>query len=234
MNVIVRFIVTIAVVLSIGAQYVKAQDCICPDPVPACPPVDPACPTATWTSGMLQLPVPVGTGSCILMIHFCSRNTTGTPCGYGLPYGVSCEYRVTKVCFPPECEVDCGSVEMNSILQNAAIAVAKYNPHGHFVPTSAQWNDTITNYKTAWKLGFPACYQCELEPGTNCKVLTGCDNSTCYKWYEAYKCGPACPTAVPPCANPCPAGIQFNYIPGSQGKTTFECQNPVQCVLCGY
>lgn len=233
MKIVVRCLMVVAILAVVGT-HANAQNCLCQPPVPACPPPDAACPGAAWTNGSLLLAVPVGTGTCMAQIYFCSRNITGTPCGYGVPYGVSCEYKLTKVCFPSDCEVDCQSFEMNSILQNVMLEVAKVNPHGHFVPTATQWNDPNSNYKTVWKLSFPACFQCEREPGTNCLTVTPCDNNSCYKWYEAYTCGPACPTAVPLCPNPCPGGKQFRYVPGSTGKTTGECQNPMQCILCGY
>jgi len=118
MKVVVRFLMAVVMLVIVGMQYASAQNCSCQPPIPACPPPDPACLGVTWTNGSLLLPVPVGMGSCMLQIHFCSRNLTGTPCGYPAPYGVSCEYKVTKVCFPSTCEIDCHSFEMNTVLQS--------------------------------------------------------------------------------------------------------------------
>lgn len=204
----------------------------CPCTEPLCPPPDLSCSTVVWVPGTMTIPLSIGS-NCVVTVFFCSRNLTGTACAFGAPYGVSCEYKLTKVCFPSGCAVDCSSAEMNSILLNILMVIAKANPHGHFVPSVAQWNNPSPNLKTTWKLSFPACYQCEVDGMTGCTTLTPCDNNTCSRNYEVYVCGPVCPTMPPMCPSPCPSGIQLTYVPGSQYKSVGECENHA-CTLCGY
>lgn len=63
----------------------------------------------------------------------------------------------------------CISVEMNGVLQNLIIEIARDNPAEHFVPTSSQW--LIRGYKTAYRLGFPACFSCTMNGIANCTEM---------------------------------------------------------------
>jgi len=128
----------------------------------------------------------------------------------------------------------CISVEMNGVLQNLIIEIARDNPAEHFVPTSSQW--LIRGYKTAYRLGFPACFSCTMNGIANCTEIEACGSSTCFEWYEAYKCeSPVCPSINPPCLPPCPGPAITLNATNDRNITVGECFPPLKaCILCGY
>ena len=234
---IAAILMVIATLQTAGAS--SQTNCECMPPAPPCSDPDSSCPTATWTSGSIMTSAVVGTDTCSVKVFFCSRNITGTPCAPSdTTYAIYCEYKIQKVCFPSNCQIDCRSSEFNQVLQGIGRNIAFANPHNHFAPTAIQWNSTLYNYKTAWRISFPACFNCERDPVTLCTTVTPCDDSRCYKLYKAYLC---CTDSTqpnppyPPCPEPpCSPGVRLQEIPGTGGKTVGECPNPNTCILCGY
>jgi|LauGreDrversion4_2_1035121.scaffolds.fasta_scaffold41208_3 hypothetical protein len=221
----------IAFALWATTNATSAQSCQCTPPVPACS-WDDCVPPLAVMNGITTLPIVTSKGDCIVTVFWCSRVLNGTPCA--LPgYGTSCEYKIQKVCFPPECAISCVDVEMNSVLLDLVRKIAANNPASHFIPTSNQWYDP--SYRTAWRLGFPACFKCSTDSATGCVSLESCGSSTCYQWNAVYLClPPNCPSADPPCPNSCPAATH-TLNPISKSKTVGECVAPhANCVLCGH
>lgn len=221
--------------LGISSLYAQGS-CACQNYIPPCPPPDPTCTTwfndGAWTSGQMDIPFVHDDVNCIVKVFFCGRNLTGTQCE--LPgYNVSCEYKITKVCFPAECAPECYE-DQNSILQGLVNEIAKENPLGHVAAKVSEWNGPAP-LKSAWKLSFPACFTCGINPITGCTEIQQCGTASCWKWYRAYKCD-ICPNADPPCTLPCPSAsaIQLGYIPYSSGKDVGQCQQGTQCIMCGY
>lgn len=226
-------IAAIALLMLFNNSKLHAQ-CVCTAPIPPCR-FDDCLPSNNVTNGQSNIIVPrPGFPPCNAIVFWCARNLSGSACALN-GYEVACEYKIQKVCFPPDCEINCEGEEFNSILQSIVMRLARMNPSNHFVPTSNQWHEN--SYKTAWRLGFPACFVCEIDPQTNCTTLVPCGNSTCYKWYKTYTCNiPNCPTippAEPPCASAdCGNGV-IQFVEIQMGKTVNECQNQ-NCILCGY
>lgn len=217
----------------------SSQGCDCQNYFPPCPPPEAACSSpynqGTWQSGTMDVPLDYDGIQCNVKVYFCGRNLTATSCEKA-PYDVSCEYKLTKVCFPQECGiVDCFDVEWNGVFQNLLITIAKANPLNHFVGRSGNW----PGYKTAWKLSFPECIRCTIDPVSGCTTVEKCNprfESSCWSWYEAYKCD-ACPTSIPSCTIPCPdpTTIQLSYIPASSDEDGFTCpQQTPPCIHCGF
>lgn len=230
MKFIVPFLV-LAIFFGRSNALSTVLECQCTPPNPLCS-WDDCLPSVAGMSGVMDVPIANGSDTCLVTVFWCSRNLTGTACAKA-GYGSSCEYKIQKVCYPLECAVACGTEEMNAVLQGLVESIALVNPAGHFVPTSNQWYDN--SYKTAWRLGFPACVACEADSSTGCVSIVACGASTCYEWNEAYQClPPNCPSLIPPCAAPCPGpAVTLNKL--DQGKTVGECTGPGQnCRLCGY
>jgi hypothetical protein len=215
----------------IGTLRINAQTCQCAPPVPICT-WDDCLPPVGVMNGVRTVPIVINGDSCIATVFWCSRILSGTPCALS-GYATSCEYKIQKVCFPPECAISCIDVEMNTVLLEIVRSIAAVNPANHFVPTSNQWSDP--SYRTAWRLGFPACFSCSTDPTTNCVSLEACGSSTCYEWNEVYLCQPPnCPSFTPLCPDPCPASSP-TMKPVSKSKTVGECLAPHNnCILCGY
>lgn len=195
----------------------------------------------TWYSGSMDVRLDVEGRECIVKVYFCGRNLSGTgiPCERGGDYNISCEYKLTKACFPQDCEIrlNCENIEMNTILQSLINSIAVANPLNHVAPTSGEWNDPVSPLRAAWKLSFPACIRCLVDPVTGCTTIEKCNEASCWKWFKAYRCDASCPTVDPPC----PDGtcnntqIRLSYIPYSSDKDVGECpQGTPPCILCGY
>ncbi len=210
---------------------VVAQSCQCNPPAPTCS-WDDCLPSVGVMNGIKSLPLATSKGTCVVTVFWCSRILTGTPCARP-GYGISCEYKIQKVCFPPECAISCADVEMNSVLLDLVRKIAADNPAGHFIPTSNQWYDP--SFRTAWRLGFPACFKCSVDNATGCVSLESCGSSTCYQWNAVYLClPPNCPSTDPLCPNSCPAATH-SLNPISKSKTVGECVAPHNdCILCGH
>jgi hypothetical protein len=219
------------ITLCTSSTLLMSQGCECQPPNPLCS-WDECLPSVGVLSGVLNIPIATSTGDCVVTVIWCSRNLTGTACARA-GYGSTCEYKLSKICFPAECAISCEDNEMNLLLLSLVKSVALLNPAGHFVPTSNQWSDP--NYRAAWRLGFPACFLCETDPITGCMSVVGCGASTCFEWNEAYECrAPNCPSATPLCTAPCP-GPAVTLKKLDKGKTVGECNGPhTTCILCGH
>lgn len=233
------------------ADTTLAQNCDCPHVPLECPPGTDCQTTVpgidvSWHPGIEDIIYSTENGTeCKIRVYFCSRNLTTTNCQKDT-FGVSCEYRISKICIPDSCGILCGPFigaynpeeqrGGNEVWQLITIALAEKNPHNHFIPTVNQINGGLS---TAWKLSFPACFQCSIQPGTGCIVTEQCSDQSCYKWYKVWKCiqpeeGPCESTEGYPCPTPCDGSMNLEYISGSLNKDAIDCLPTQGCTLCGY